>query len=264
MPISPKGDQQMVRNRWLAAFSAIRNPIGFLLVGGAVGIAGTVAFMGFPMNRSAEAAAWASAVATIAAVLAALHVAKGQINVAREAADGEQKNARELQANDREHSRQLQRTKAVRMAHAFSRELVFARRDLMILLANVRPAVMQNPSDEILAVFVNSRPLPELSLIERFADQLDGFEDADAFSILTLLSAWQNFNRGPGMSANAISLLPMDRRARMAENRFTHGRAILAAIDRLVNQLANYYENHEAMEGMVVEELPPELAQLFR
>lgn len=254
----------MNRGKWFAAISAIVNRAGYLLLGGAMGIACTVVFVRFPMHRSAEAAAWASAAATVAAVLAALYVSKGQIEVAREAAAGERENARELQTNEHEHARRVHKAKAVRMAHAFSRELVFARRDLMVLLVNVRPPVMQNPSDEMLALFIDPKPLPDLSLINRFADQLDGFEDGDAFSILTLLAAWQNFNRGPGMSAKAIAAMAAERRAKMAENRFKHGRAVLAALERLVNQLAKYYEHHEAMEGVTVEELPPELMQLFR
>lgn len=206
---------------------------------------------------------WLAAVATSLAVIAALYVSKGQIDVAREAAEAERRTALELQEGEREHVRQSQRSKAVRMAHAFSRELIFARRDLMVFLANIRPDPMHQPSDNTLAAFVDPKPLPDLSLLGRFADQLDGFKDEDAFAILTLLAAWQNFNRGPGMDALSILRLPVERRVKMATNRFNAGRGLLDAVDRLTNQLADIYGSHEAMLGTVMEEVPDELLQLF-
>jgi hypothetical protein len=49
----------------------------------------------------------------------------------------------------------------------------------------------------------------------------------------------------------------------MAENRFKAGRALLDALERLTNQLADHYGSHEAMQGTVIEEIPEELRQVF-
>jgi len=249
--------------KWLSAMAVAKQPAVWVLLGCGLGLAAAGAFFGIPKDRSADIAAWASAIATSAAVIVALYVSKGQIEVAREAAEKERGTALELQDREREQLNQAQHTGSVRLAHAFSRELVFARRDLMVFLANIRPDPMHDPSEDTLAAFVDPKPLPDLALIARFADRLEGFKDKDAFAILTLLAAWQSFNRSPGMNARAILLLPIERRVKMATNRFKAGRGLLEALERLTNQLADHYGSHEAMQGTVTEELPDELLQLF-
>lgn len=239
------------------------SPVAVGLYGLAAGCLITAAFFWTPQTRAADAAAWASAIATSVAVIVALYVSKGQIDVARHAAEAERQTAFELQEAAKAELMKGHRNRAMRFAHAFSRELVFARRDLMVFLVNIRPPVMAKPSKFILETFVSEPPLPDLALIARFADQLEGFEDQHAFAILTLLSGWQSFNRGPGMNANAILELTEERRWKMAENRSKAGMELLASLERLVNDLAPYYETHESMQGTVMEEVPAELAQYF-
>lgn len=216
-----------------------------------------------PQTRLADIAAVGSALATSLAVIVALYVSQDQIKVARHAAESERQTALDLQKAAREDIKAAQRVKAVRLAHAFSRELILARRDLMVFLVNIRPAVMIQPSNFILESFVSKAPLQDLALIRRFADQLDGFEDEHAFAILTLLSGWQSFNRGPGMNIDAILELTEERRTIMATNRSKSGHGLLQALERLVNLLAPYYESHESMQGTVLEAIPDELAKYF-
>jgi hypothetical protein len=216
-----------------------------------------------PQTRSADVAAWASAIATSIAVVVALYVSKGQIDVAKDAAESERATALEIQQAAQSELESAHKRRAMRLAHAFSRELVLARRDLMVFLVNIRPPVMENPSPFMLEVFFSEKPLPDLALIARFADQLDGFEDEHAFAILTLLAGWQSFNRWPGMNAEAFMRLEKERRWKMADNRSRAGHEILLALGRVVNVLAPYYENHESMLGTVMEEVPEELAQHF-
>jgi len=245
------------------AFAMLKQPVGWLLLGCVVGLAAAVTFYGIPQSRFADVTSWASAVATSAAVIVALYVSKGQIDVAREAAVAERSTALELQDREHEHQKQAEHTRSVRLAHAFSRELIFARRELLVFLANIRPQSMHQPSDDTLAAFVAPKPLPDLALVERFADRLEGFKDEDAFATLTLLAAWQSFNRGPGLNPVAILALPVDRRVKMATNRSNAGRALLDAMNRLINQLADHYGSHASMQATVVEELPDELVKLF-
>ena len=239
------------------------NPVAAGLCGLTVGCLVAAAFFWTPQTRSADVAAWASAIATSLAVIVALYVSKGQIDVARKAAESERDTALELQKSAKIELASSQKNRAMRLAHAFSRELVFARRDLMVFLANIRPSVMARPSKFILETFVSETPLPNLALIARFADQLEGFEDQHAFAVLTVLASWQNFNRGAGMNANAILELTEERRWKMADNRSNAGLELLAALERLINELAPYYETHECMQGTVMEEVPAELAQYF-
>ncbi|WP_159097481.1 hypothetical protein [Stenotrophomonas sp. SAU14A_NAIMI4_5] len=239
------------------------SPVAVGLYGLAAGCLFTGAFFWTPQTRAADAAAWASAIATSVAVIVALYVSKRQIDVAKDAAQSERTTALELQQAAQSDLVNAHRRRAMRLAHAFSRELVLARRDLMVFLVNIRPPVMANPSRFMLEVFFSEKPLPDLALIARFADQLDGFEDEHAFAILTLLAGWQSFNRWPGMNAEAFISLEEERRWKMADNRSEAGHEILLALGRVVNLLAPYYENHASMLGFVMEEVPDELAQYF-
>lgn len=236
----------------------------YLIVGGVLGVAGTVAALNLETTVSASAAAWGSAIATSIAVVVALYVSNQQIEVAKESANAERQVAIDLQeAASKDEAKRLH-VRAMRLAHAFGRELVFARRDLMVFLVNTRPPLMEQPTPDGLAIFVRDKPLPDLNLLNRFADQLEGFEDDDAFAILTLLAAWNSFNRSPGMGSDAFLKLSNELRWKMAENRFVAGREVFHSIGRICNSLIGYYESHPSMRATVMEEVPEEWAALFR
>jgi len=230
----------------------------------AVGAGAVICVLGIPRLWTPEAAGWASAFGTFFAAVIALHVSRKQIRVAREAAAAERQTALELQERGAHAVAQELQGQAMRLAHAFSRELVLARRDLMVFLANVRPPVMERPSNATLAAFLNAKPLPDLQLVNRFADGLAGFKDEDAFAILTLLAAWSNFNRGPGIGEQGFWELAPASRLKMASNRFNAGRELVDAIARVCNALAPYYEKHPSMTVAVVEDIPRELMDIFR
>jgi hypothetical protein len=235
----------------------------YLGLGCVLGVVGTFAALKLDSAVSANAAAWGSAIATSIAVVVALYVSNQQIDVAKESAKAERQAAIDLQEKAANDEAKRMHVRAMRLAHAFSRELVLARRDLMVFLANTSPPLMEQPSQARLAMFVSVKPLPELHLMGRFADQLEGFEDEDAFAILTLLAAWNNFNRSPGMGSGTFLELSNERRWKMAENRFKAGRDVVHSIGRLCNALAGYYELHPSMQATVIEDLPEELTALF-
>lgn len=205
-----------------------------------------------------------SAVATLAAVIVALVVADRQIAAAKEAAQTERDTMLQLQANELDQRRREDRARAVRLAHAFSRELIFASRDLKVLLANLRPERFVEFNADAAEFFVDPKPLPDLTLIERFADRLEGFDDADAFAITTLLASWQNYNRGPGVNVSGFAQIGADRRVRLATNRVDVGMVLLTHLETLIGTVANYYADHPAMEGTVYEETPSELVELMK
>lgn len=241
------------------AWGWLRRPLVLAPSSAAVGAGAIICSLQIP-----DAADWASAFGAFFAAVIALHVSRQQIRVAQNAAAAERETALELQERDANALAQELQGQAMRLAHAFSRELVLARRDLMVFLANVRPPVMERPSNATLAAFLNAKPLPDLQLVNRFADSLAGFKDEDAFAILTLLAAWSNFNRGPGIGEQGFWELAPASRRKMASNRFNAGRELVDAIARVCNALAPYYEMHPSMTVGVVEELPRELTELFR
>lgn len=188
---------------------------------------------------------WVAAAATFLAVLAALSVARKQLEAAKALQN------REFAERDVEKAKL-----AVRQAHVFSKELMYARRHLAVTLANWEPAGFGSASKAIIDCFAAERPLPELTVIRSFSDRLDGFKDADAFAILSVLATWQFFNVSPGISAaEIIEMSPTDR-VRMARKRVRFGLELYDAIGKLINELAGYYETHDSIIGVQFEPAP--------
>jgi hypothetical protein len=145
---------------------------------------------------------------------------------------------------------------AVRQAHAFSKELFYARRHLAVTLADWEPAEFGSASRTIIDSFASDHPLPDLTVIRSFSDRLDGFKDVDAFAILNLLVTWQFFNTSPGISALEIAAISRADRIHVARKRVAFGLELFDAIGDLINQLATYYERHESIAGVHFESTP--------
>lgn len=239
-------------------FSFLR-PLPLSLIASGVGAAVTLLVLGVPPLWTAEAAGWAAAIATTAAVVAALWIAERQIGVAREAAASERDTALHLQAVQNEQMRLADQQRAMRLAHAFSRELVYARRQLIAALITWEPTHFSTATRVERDYFASDKPFPDLQLIASFSDRLEGFKDEDAFAILTVLATWNFFNSGPGLDSDELTAMNNRQRSHAAKVRSGFGLDLLAVIEELINRLCAYYEGHPYIVGFVEEPLPPTL-----
>jgi len=178
-------------------------------------------------------------------VYAALKTARNQLDAAKA-----------LQDRDFEAQRAEKAQLAVRQAHVFAKELVYARRHLAVTLADWEPAEFGSTSRAVIESFAKDHPFPDLTVIRSFSDRLDGFKDVDAFAVLNVLVTWQFFNASPGISAMEIASLSPEDRVNMARRRVSFGLELFDAIGELINRLACYYENHDSVVGVQFESVP--------
>jgi len=145
---------------------------------------------------------------------------------------------------------------AVRLALAFGKELAFARRLLVVKLLDWDPSDFPTTAPIILESFVAERPFPDLVFLRSCTDRLQGFKDEDAFALLSVLTAWQFFNNGPGLEVVEIKAHPPVEQERIARNRVKFGLELLDLIDGTINRVATYYESHGSITGTSFETLP--------
>lgn len=177
---------------------------------------------------------WAAAAGTVLAVIVALWSHEAQARAVRKADS---------------------RT-AVRLALAFSKELAFARRLLIVKLLDWDPADFPTTTPIILESFVAEKPFPDLVFLRSCTDRLQGFNDKDAFALLAVLTSWQFFNNGPGLEVDEIRAHPPSERERIAANRVKFGLELLDSINGTINKMASYYETHGSITGTSFEALP--------
>lgn len=177
---------------------------------------------------------WAAAAGTVLAVIVALWSYRAQADAAKKA------DART----------------AVRLALAFAKELAFARRLLVVKLLDWDPSDFPTTTPIILDSFVAERPFPDLVFLRSCTDRLQGFKDEDAFALLSVLTAWQFFNNGPGLDVEEIKAHLPSERERIAANRVKFGLELLDSINVTINDMASYYEAHGSITGTSFEALP--------
>lgn len=177
---------------------------------------------------------WAAAAGTILAVIVALWSHEAQARAIRKA------DART----------------AVRLALAFAKELAFARRLLVVKLLDWDPAEFPTTTPIILESFVAEKPFPDLVFLRSCTDRLQGFNDEDAFALLSVLTAWQFFNNGPGLEIDEIKAHSPAEREGIAARRVKFGLELLDSIDGTINKMASYYEGHGSITGTSFETLP--------
>lgn len=246
--------------KWLA-----ERPHMLATVAAGAGAAAVVAVVGIPVLWSSEAAGWASAIATVAAVLAALATSRKQIEVAGKAALEERETALAVQQRQWEADHSSERARAVRLAHVFAKELAYARRALVVLLIDWDPAQFHEASPSVYRTFARGGALPDLVVVRSFIARLDGFDDEDAFAIMSVLTAWQFFDSVPGGTVEELLKCSKTERRRMARVRVEFGFQLLDQVDALINRLLRYYAGHPAIAGQVEFGLTDEtLAQLRR
>ncbi|WP_126969024.1 hypothetical protein [Xanthomonas sp. BRIP62411] len=238
---------------------SLKRPVPLCLIAAGFGATATAAIVGVPKLWSQEAAGWASAIATTVAVVAALWIADEQIGVARDAAASERETALQVQAAQDRQAREMEEQRAIRLAHAFTRELSYARRHLIVALINWEPARFGDATPIDMQFFASEKPFPDLRLLTSFSGRLEGFSDEDAFAILGVLASWDFYNSGPGINAEEISAMGRVQRMRAAESRSQFGFELLDAIESLINRLAVYYEGHPSVTGIVAEPLPHQI-----
>jgi len=142
------------------------------------------------------------------------------------------------------------------LALAFGKELAFARRLLVVKLLDWDPSDFPTTTPIILESFVAERPFPDLIFLRSCTDRLQGFKDEDAFALLSVLTAWQFFNNGPGLEVVEIKAHPPAEQERIAGNRVKFGLELLDLINGTINRMATYYESHGSITGTSFETLP--------
>ncbi|WP_329762923.1 hypothetical protein [Stenotrophomonas geniculata] len=205
---------------------------------------------------------WAAAIVTLIAVRVALRSANDQKRAAERAVQAEREKSEELQRREWKRIDDENKRRAVHLAHAFAKELVFARRKLVPSLIDWDPATFYpGTSAVILESFVASQPFPDLVFLRSCADQLQGFEDEDVFALLSVLTAWQFYNQSPGLSIDDIKGMPAGDCSRAVTMRVKFGLELLDIIDGTINKLARYYEDHQSITNVVSEALPVRTAK---
>lgn len=238
--------------------------LGLTVVSFGAGAALAVAVVGIPRLWSAEAAGWASAIVTFAAVVVALVTAHRQLNHAREAVAAERETAEAVQQREWDASEVQRRLTTIRLAFVFSRELGYARRRLATRLLDWHPDRIAYASRDVLSSFANPEPLGRLELIETFADRLDGFNDEDAFTVLTVLATWNFFDGPQAITVDECVAMRPETRAQSARMRLVFGFELMDVVDRAINQLAGYYQDHPSITGSVSQEPPAHVNSMLR
>ncbi len=208
---------------------------------------------------------WAAAIVTLIAVWVALRSANDQKKAAERAVQAEREKSEELQRREWKRLDDENKRRAVHLAHAFAKELVFARRKLVPSLIDWDPATFYpGTSAVILESFVAAQPFPDLVVLRSFTDRLQGFEDEDVFALLSVLTAWQFYNQSPGLTIDDIKAMPASDCSRAVTMRVKFGLELLDVIDGTINKLARYYEGHKSITGVASEALPERTAKRLR
>ena len=159
------------------------------------------------LSKSADygdVATWVAGIATLGAVWVALR-----------AAERERKKAIEIQEREWKRADERLKVRTARLANAFHRDLVYAARELVLVIANLNPNNFKELQPSMLDYLINGRPRMQLPMVDRFAGDLDGFKDEDALALLTALASWRHLS---GPLCIAIEDMTQKRAATIAVN----------------------------------------------
>lgn len=182
---------------------------------------------------TAEAAGWAAALATVAAVVVALT-----------AAEKERQKSIYLQEREWDRGDKQRRLKAARLAHAFNRDLVRAHREIKLDRQNRRLALGLDDIGVLSAYLLHRRPVIHLPMIDRFANELDGFEDRDALALLNMLASCSDLSRRVETPLHEMS---MERAVKMASVIEQQSRVISEELIKLNDRLLDYFKDFPDM-----------------
>lgn len=187
---------------------------------------------------------WAAAIATLAAVIVALKAAGAQVEAAKRAVTAEREKAEAIQQREWDATKQAQRTIATQLARAFARELAYAKRELVPKLLTWSPFIAGEIASSTVASFAARTPLNDLVFLRSCADRLQGFDDRDAFLLLSVLTTWQFFNQSPGVEPSVIEMKAQEHWREMAYPRVKFGLDLLDLIDSAVEAMERYSVGH--------------------
>ncbi|WP_282294853.1 hypothetical protein [Stenotrophomonas sp. PS02289] len=190
---------------------------------------------------------WIAALITLIAVVVALSSSRAQSAAADKAVRAERSKAEYIQQREWDARTKADQRTAMQLAQAFAKELAYGRRELVATLIDWDPDLFTNTSHVILESFVAKQPFHDLVFLRSCTDRLQGFEDEDAFALLSVLTTWQFFNRDPGLSISEIQAKQEASRRDMAKARVTFGLQLLDSIEQTINRMARYYEGHPSI-----------------
>lgn len=187
---------------------------------------------------------WAAAIVTVAAVIVALMAAGAQTKAAKAAVVAEREKAEAIQEREWDATKQEQRRVAAQLARAFARELAYARRQLVPRLLSWSPFFEGEIDPETVATFSTDRPFNDLVFLRSCADRLQGFEDKDAFLLLSVLTTWQFYNRDSGITAAVVEMRAQEHWRELAFPRVKFGLELLDLIDSAIGAMERYSVGH--------------------
>lgn len=183
---------------------------------------------------TAEAAGWAAALATVAAVVVALT-----------AAEKERQKSIDLQEREWDRSDKQRKLKAARLAHAFNRDLVRAHTQIKLDSRNRKRALDANDLGVLANYLLHRRPVIHLPMIDRFSNELDGFEDRDALALLNMLAACSDLSHRVGTPLEEMS---MERAIQMASNIEQKAVIIRQELVKLNDRVIDYFKHFPDMK----------------
>lgn len=241
---------------------ASRQAFWLCLVSASAGVIGTaVVLQGVPTLLghvwSSTSAAWAAAGGTVWAVVVALKSAQKQT----ESADRAREHDRQLQEREWERQEKKVAATTARLANAFSRDLAFAARELNLIIANLHPKKYVKPTGAMVEYLLRGKEAEGLTLIERFLDKLDGFEDEDVVALNAALVGWKQLMAPSKVPLEEVS----DMRAqKLAKNMRMHAAFLHGQLVELNDRLILYFRHFDFLKGVVVDEIPPELVAAMK
>lgn len=205
-------------------------------------------------------AAW-GAIATAAAVIYAILAGRMEHKRALHVQKLEESAARVMQRTAWEREDQQRNVRTARLANLFSRDIVYAARQLTMVLANLEPVRFAAMGEEGISYLHDGLPKHALQNVERFADDLDGFENRDAIALLAALASWQEFSEGVLVPPHHLS---RDRARRIAENIRTTAFAMRTMHVELNERMITYFVHMPELTGIVTDDVPEEVLEIIK
>lgn len=204
--------------------------------------------------------AWA-ALGTLAAVLYAVFASRIAFNHALKLQKRAHADSLDLQGREWIRQDMQRKIRTARLANLFHRDIVYAARALTLALANLEPRRFATFGDDGPSYLLESLPKNQLRNVERFAGELDGFEDRDALALLTALVSWQDFSDGVTVPKHHLTIQRAQLLAANIRTTVAHMRAMHVELN---DRMITYFKDMPEITGVVEDEIPAELLDMIR
>lgn len=204
---------------------------------------------------------WAAAIGTVVAVIVALLASKAQVAAAEKAVRAEREKSEHIQQREWDQGAKADKRAAKHLAIALSKELFYARRSLVVKMLDWDPDQFSRASPAIVDSYFSNDPFPDLVYLRASSHRLQGFKDGAASALLSVLTAWQFYNRSPGLNFEEFGHKPESERRRFLQARAKFGFDLLDLIEGTIGKLEGYYKDDATSHGVELGELSPGTAE---